>query len=163
MAFRRIEYVRVNLLHLPSHLLSFNNQHNMPWFFIIITFKNMFPNLDLILLTLLHGSFVIFVLLVVILTILLVLLIAFSLGLFSVFLLDLHHFSSILSEYFRMVKDDLQLGVVLFLISLTHQALDFVTVSKPWQKRSRLGQFGAKAQQYSKRYHYVHHGLKTVQ
>ena len=131
--------------------------------FIKITFKNMFPNLDLILLTLLHGSFVIFVLLLVILTILLVLLIAFSLGLFSVFLLDLHHFSSILSEYFRMVKDDLQLGVVLFLISLTHQALDFVTVSKPWQKRSRLGQFGAKAQQYSKRHHYVHHGLKTVQ
>lgn len=128
--------MRVNLLHLPSHLLSFNNQHNMPWFFIIITFKNMFPNLDLILLTLLHGSFVIFVLLLVILTILLVLLIAFSLGLFSVFLFDLHHFSSIIFE--------------------------FSNISKTWQKR-RLGEFGAKAQQYSKRHHYVHHGLKTVQ
>lgn len=120
----------------------------------------MFPNLDLILLTLLHGSFVIFVLFVVILIMLLALLIAFSLGLFSLVLFDLHQFSSILAEYFKMVKGDLELGIVLVIISLTNQAVDFVTVSKPWQKR-RLGEFEVKAKQYSKR-NYIH-GLKNVQ
>ncbi|KAK7320788.1 hypothetical protein VNO77_30591 [Canavalia gladiata] len=120
----------------------------------------MFPNLDLILLTLLHGSFVFFVLLLVIFIILSVLLIAFSLGLLSIFLFDLHQFSSVLSEYFKMAKDDLRLGIVLIILSLTHQAVDFVLVSQPWQKR-KFGEFEVKAQQYSKR-HYVH-GLKTVQ
>ncbi|ESW33484.1 hypothetical protein PHAVU_001G073400 [Phaseolus vulgaris] len=122
----------------------------------------MFPNLDLILLTLLHASFVIFVLLLVIFIILLLFSVAFFLGLSSVFLFDLHHFSSLLSQYFNMVKDDLELGGVLVLLSLTHQAVDFVTVSKPWQKRNKLGEFGGnKAQKYSKR-HYIH-GLKNVQ
>ncbi|CAJ1972249.1 unnamed protein product [Sphenostylis stenocarpa] len=121
----------------------------------------MFPNSDLILLTLLHASFVISLLLLGILITLLLLSIAFFLGLFLLFLFDLHHFSSLLSQYFEMLKGDLELGVVLLLISLTHQALDFVTVSKPWQKRSRLREFGVKAQQYSKR-HYIH-GFNNVQ
>ncbi|KAK7384986.1 hypothetical protein VNO78_30691 [Psophocarpus tetragonolobus] len=125
--------------------------------------SNMFPNLDLILLTLLHGSFVIFVLFLIILITLLVLLFAFSLALFSVFLFDLHHFSTLLSQYFKMAKDDLHLGSVLILISLTHQALEFVTVPKPWQKR-RLSEFEVKVHHYSsKRHHYIHHGLKNVQ
>ncbi|KAL2318210.1 hypothetical protein Fmac_032086 [Flemingia macrophylla] len=120
----------------------------------------MYPNLDLILLTLLHGSFIIFVLLVAILTILLVLLVAFSLGLLSLFLFDLHNLALVLYEYFRIVKDDLELGVVLFIISLTHQAVEFVTDSKPWRKRRLLGEFEVKAQQCSKR-HYVH-GFKNL-
>ncbi|KAK7293860.1 hypothetical protein RJT34_16737 [Clitoria ternatea] len=121
----------------------------------------MFPNLDLILLTLLHGSFVFLVLLIIIFIILLVLLIAFSLGLFSLFLFDLHHVSSPLSECFNMVKGDLELGTILILISLTHQLVDFVFVSKQWQKRRVVSEFQVKAHQYSKR-HYVH-VLKNVQ
>ena len=149
----------LNLLHLPSHPLPLTtNKPCLP--FIKITFI-MFPNLDLILLTLLHASFVMFVLLLVIFIILLLFSILFFLGLSSLFLFDLHHFSSPLSQYFKMVKDDLQLGGVLLLISLTHQAVDFVTVSKPWQKRNRLREFGVKAQKYSKR-HYIH-GFKTLQ
>lgn len=121
----------------------------------------MFPNLDLILLTLLHGSFVFFVLLIVIFILFAILLLAFSLAIFSAFLLDLHHFSSVLSGYLEIVKGDLQLGMVLILLSLIHQAVDFASVSKPpFHKRKFDHKFEVKAQQYSTSHIHV---LKTIQ
>jgi len=136
----------------PFSSSSFNNQQNHAFISIKTTFI-MFPNLDLILLTLLHASFVIFVLLLLIFIIFFLLSLAFFLALSSLFLFDFHHCSSLLSQYFNMVKDDLQLALVLLIVFFTHQALDFVTVSKPWHKRNRLGEFGVKPQKCSKRYH----------
>ncbi|WVY89244.1 hypothetical protein V8G54_034758 [Vigna mungo] len=121
----------------------------------------MFPNLDLILLTLLHASFVIFLLLLLIFIIFFLLSLAFFLALSSLFLFDFHHFSSLLSQYFKMLKDDLQLALLLLLLFLTHQALDFLTVSKPWQKRNSLAEFRLKPHKSSKRYHI--HCFKTLQ
>ncbi|KAK7261587.1 hypothetical protein RIF29_27901 [Crotalaria pallida] len=109
----------------------------------------MLPNLDLILLSFLHASFISFVLLIAIFIILLALLFAFSLALLSISLYDLHHFCSEICEYFIIVKGDLQLGMALILVSLVHQAVNFFFVSKPWPKR-KVDEFEViKAQQFS--------------
>jgi hypothetical protein len=95
----------------------------------------MFPNLDLILLALLHASFVFFVLLIVIIILFFILLLTFSLALLSIFLLDLHHYFCVFYEYFEFIKGDLELGLVLILISLIHHGVDSFLVSKPRHKR----------------------------
>ena len=117
----------------------------------------MLPNLDLILLTILHASFICCVLLVVIFIILLALLVALSLAISSIILLDLHDFSSILSELFKMVMDDLELGMALILVSLIDQAVGFVLGSKHRHKHKN-DEFELKAR-YSTR---PIHVLKTV-
>jgi hypothetical protein len=119
----------------------------------------MFPNLDLILLALLHASFVFFVLLIVIIILFFLLLLTFSLALLSIFLLDLHHYFCIFYEYFEFIKGDLELGLVLILISLIHHGVDSFLVSKPRHKR-KYDKFEVKAQQYSPSHIHV---LKTIQ
>ncbi|KAE9588140.1 hypothetical protein Lalb_Chr22g0352241 [Lupinus albus] len=109
----------------------------------------MLSNLDLILLSFFHASFICFILLIIIFIILLALLVSSSFALLSISLLDLHHFSSLLCEYFKMVKGDLELGIVLTFIYLIKQALNYFLVSKPWP-RSMVNEFQViKAQQYS--------------
>lgn len=119
----------------------------------------MFPNLDLILLALLHASFVFFLLLIVIIILFFFLLFAFSLALLSIFLLDLHHYFYVVYEYFEIVKGDLELGLVLILISLIHRGVEFFLVSKPIHKR-KFDRFEVKAQQYSTSHNHI---LKTIQ
>lgn len=165
-AFASIEYVRVYFIPLLISN-SFNNQHNIAWVFwkshssiSIFSHHNiMLPNLDLIILAILHASLISFVLLSVIFIILLALLVAFFLALLLLSLFDMHHCSLILYEYLKMVKDDLQLGMVLILVSLINQAVDFVLVSKPWHKR-KVDEFEVKAQKYSTSSIHV---FKTVQ
>ncbi|KAF7830123.1 putative beta-1,4-xylosyltransferase IRX9H [Senna tora] len=98
---------------------------------IMVWHIDMLPNLDLILLALLHASLIACVLLMVIFIILLGLLVAFSFGLLLVFVFEVQGFSLALSEYLEMAKDDLKLGMVLVFVFLLHQAVSFVLDSKP--------------------------------
>lgn len=119
----------------------------------------MFPNLDLILIALLHASFVFFVLLIAIIILFFLLLLAFCIVLLTIFLLDLHHYFSMVFGYFEIIKGDLELGVVLILISLIHHVVDFFLISKPNHKR-KFDKFDVKAHQYSTSHIHV---LKTIQ
>lgn len=119
----------------------------------------MFPNLDLILLALLYASFVFFLLLIVIIILFFFLLFVFSIALFSIFLIDLHHYLYVVYEYFEIVKGDLKLGFVLILISLIQRGVEFFLVSKPIHKR-KFDRFEVKAQQYSTSHNHI---MKTIQ
>ncbi|RHN77700.1 hypothetical protein MtrunA17_Chr1g0157591 [Medicago truncatula] len=119
----------------------------------------MFQNIDLILLALLHASFVFFVLLIAIIILFFLLLLTFSLALLTIFLLDLYNYFSILYEYFEIVKGDLEMGLVLIVISIIHHGVDFFLVSKPSHKR-KFDKFEVKDQQSFTSHIHV---LKTIQ
>lgn len=71
------------------------------------------------------------------------LLAAFSFGLLLVLVSDLRDFSSAVSEYSEMVKDDIKLAIVLVFAYLMYQAVGFVLDSKPWLK-SKAREFKGK-------------------
>ncbi|KAI4337488.1 hypothetical protein L6164_015898 [Bauhinia variegata] len=96
----------------------------------------MLPNLDLILIALLHASFIACALLMVILIILFGLLLAFSLAVLSVSLFDLLHFFPVFSVYFSMVKDDIEFGLILIFLRLLQQAVAFASGSTPLHSAS---------------------------
>ncbi|KAL4603407.1 hypothetical protein ACB092_10G122200 [Castanea dentata] len=90
----------------------------------------MIPNLDLILVAFLHGSFIACVLLVVISVILIGLLFSFSLTLFSIVIIDLYDVFSMCSMHYVTLKDNLELGLVLILYMVMQHAVSLVLASK---------------------------------
>uniref|UniRef100_A0A6N2NHX1 Uncharacterized protein n=1 Tax=Salix viminalis TaxID=40686 RepID=A0A6N2NHX1_SALVM len=92
----------------------------------------MVPNLDLIILTFLHGCFIACVLLVVISAISLALVLALSLALFSISIIDLHGvvFSSV-SRLILPLKENLKLGLALLVVTIMYYAIGVVLASKP--------------------------------
>ena len=91
----------------------------------------MVPNLDLILLAFLHGSFISFLLLLLLFLTLISLLLSFFLALFSILLIDSCHIYSLLSQYFGTLWANLQLGCKLILLALTHLFVTLVLALKP--------------------------------
>ncbi|KAM4074549.1 hypothetical protein ACJW30_10G101900 [Castanea mollissima] len=90
----------------------------------------MIPNLDLILVAFLHGSFIACALLVVISVILIGLLFSFSLTLFSIVIIDLYDVFSMCSMHYVTLKDNLELGLVLILYMVMQHAVSLVLASK---------------------------------
>lgn len=90
----------------------------------------MIPNLDLILVAFLHGSFIACVLLVVISVILIGLLFSFFLTLFSIVIIDLYDVFSMCSMHYVTLKANLELGLVLILYIVMQQAVSLVLASK---------------------------------
>ncbi|KAJ7958571.1 Protein Tat like [Quillaja saponaria] len=119
--------------------------------------NQMLPNLDLVILALLHASFIAFTLHIIIFIILIALLFAFFIALLSVFIFDLNQFSSLVSPYFEILKDDLQLGMVLILLQLINQAVRIGLTSKPWFER-KVSEFKLNARHFISHVH----GLKTA-
>ncbi|PQM34221.1 hypothetical protein Pyn_29535 [Prunus yedoensis var. nudiflora] len=103
------------------------------------------PNLDLIILALLHGSFIAGFLLLVTSVMLTALLLAFSLGLVSILINDLCYISLLFSFYFETIlKHNLELGFVLIVCKLLHHAVRIILASKPFLER-KISQLKAKA------------------
>lgn len=105
----------------------------------------MVPNLDLILLAFLFGSFIACVLLAVIFVILIVLLLAFSLTLFSIVIIDLHDVYSFSSQYIVSLDENFQLGAALILYMLMYYAIHVILAWKPLLER-KVSEFKVKAQ-----------------
>ncbi|KAJ6295568.1 hypothetical protein OIU78_023568 [Salix suchowensis] len=105
----------------------------------------MVPNLDLIILTFLHGCFIASVLLVVISAILIALVLAFSLALFSISIIDLHGvFSSVSRLMILPLKENLKLGLALLVVTIMYYAIGVVLASKPLYDRM-VSEFKSKA------------------
>ncbi|KAB1204378.1 hypothetical protein CJ030_MR8G014171 [Morella rubra] len=90
----------------------------------------MIPNLDLLLLAFLYGSFIACVLLAVLSVILLSLCLAFSVTLFSIVVIDLHYVFSVCSLHYITLKANLQLGSVLILYIIMRYSVPMVLASK---------------------------------
>ncbi|KAJ6354525.1 hypothetical protein OIU77_005187 [Salix suchowensis] len=104
----------------------------------------MVPNLDLIILTFLHGCFIACVLLVVISAILFALVLAFSLALFSISIIDLHGVFSSVSRLILPLKENLKLGLALLVVTIMNYAIGVVLASKPLYDRM-VSEFKSKA------------------
>lgn len=98
----------------------------------------MVPNLDLIALAFLHGSFIALVLLVIIFVVLVVLLLSSSLALFSVFLGDLRDAYSVLSQYYEEGKAEIELGVWLMVYGVIAVGIDVVLGIKSLLRQQNL-------------------------
>ncbi|KAK9946671.1 hypothetical protein M0R45_012121 [Rubus argutus] len=91
------------------------------------------PNLDLILLAFLHGSFIACVLLLVISVILTGLLFALSFGLVSIVVNDLYNISLLSSFYFEsVIEPNLELGFTLVVCTILHCAVGIIVASTPF-------------------------------
>ncbi|XAR70868.1 hypothetical protein NMG60_11027902 [Bertholletia excelsa] len=95
----------------------------------------MVPNLDLILLSLLHGSFISCILLLFVFVIMICLLLAFFITLLSIILIDSYDIFSTLSLYFHNLRANIELGFVLVLVTLVHVLVKGALASKPWFER----------------------------
>lgn len=92
----------------------------------------MVSNLDLIILALLHGSFISFALLLVVVIILISLLAAFSITLFFIILFYLYDIFLTCSLYFEIViKSNLELSFVFIIIKLMYYLVVNVLALKP--------------------------------
>lgn len=100
-----------------------------------ISHSEMVPNLDIILLAFLHGSFIAFVLLLLVFLIIILMLLASTLSLLSVIAIDLYAIFSICSPYFETVEADLHLGFVLILCMILRYGIAVVSASGPWLRR----------------------------
>ncbi|PSS17816.1 Protein Tat like [Actinidia chinensis var. chinensis] len=91
----------------------------------------MVPNLDLILLAFLHGSFISCILLLVIFLTLICLLLAFSIALFSIVLIDSYHIFSLVSLYFGTLRANVEMGFAIGVFTLMHFMVNAALDSKP--------------------------------
>ncbi|KAM7493306.1 hypothetical protein LguiB_027915 [Lonicera macranthoides] len=92
----------------------------------------MVPNLDLILLALLHGSFISCVLILVLFIILMALLLAFSIGALSIVVIDSFDLFSLISRCVATLRANIELGFVLILVTAMHFIINAAIASKPW-------------------------------
>ncbi|KAM7490422.1 hypothetical protein LguiA_033343 [Lonicera macranthoides] len=92
----------------------------------------MVPNLDLILLALLHGSFISCVLILVLFIILMALLLAFSIGALSIVVIDSFDLFSLISRYVATLRANIELGFILILVTAMHFIINAAIASKPW-------------------------------
>lgn len=115
---------------LPSKHSFTSVQLIPPHFVLLEKADQMIPNLDLLLLAFLYGSFIACVLLQVLSVILLSLCLAFSVTLFSIVLIDLHYVFSVCSLHYITLKANLQLGSVLILYIVMRYSVPMVLTSK---------------------------------
>ncbi|KAI7993635.1 hypothetical protein ACSBR2_040369 [Camellia fascicularis] len=104
----------------------------------------MVPNLDLILIAVLHGSFISCILLVFTFLMLICLLLAFSITLFSIVIIDSYDVFSMISLYFGTLRANVELGFVLVLFTLLHFMVNAGLASKP-RVESMVANFKVKA------------------
>lgn len=95
----------------------------------------MLPNLELILLLILHGSFIASILLLFTSLVLLALLLAFFLGLFSLVVIDLYDIFPLISWCFQTTKANLELGFVLILCVILRRVVNTILLSIPFFQR----------------------------
>lgn len=86
----------------------------------------MIPNLDLIALACLYGSFIALILLIIIFFLLVMLFLSSSLALFSVFVGDLYDAYSVMSVYYEEVKAEIELGLCLMVYGVMGFGVDVV-------------------------------------
>ncbi|KAB2027703.1 hypothetical protein ES319_D05G049800v1 [Gossypium barbadense] len=91
----------------------------------------MFPNLELIFLASLYGSYIACVLLLASCLILITLLLTFSLSTFSVVFIDIFTIFSLFSQLIGSIKADVDLGFVLLLCMFLQYGIAGVSALKP--------------------------------
>ncbi|KAA0038615.1 hypothetical protein E5676_scaffold455G005000 [Cucumis melo var. makuwa] len=98
----------------------------------------MVPNLDLLALACLYGSFIALILLLVIFFLLIVLFLSSSLALFSVFVSDLYDAYSVMSLYYEDVKAEIELGLSLIMFGVMGFGVDVVLRTKSLLRQQNL-------------------------
>lgn len=111
--------------------------------------NQMFPNMDLILLTLLYCSFISCALLLAIFVTFNGLMLAFFITLFSIVVIDVNDAFSLFSLYFVTVKANFELGFVVILWAVIHEAIVVMLVLKPLCERM-VSEIKVKATQFIK-------------
>ncbi|KAK8547412.1 hypothetical protein V6N13_098122 [Hibiscus sabdariffa] len=91
----------------------------------------MVPNLELILLAFLYGSFIACLLLLASFLILITLLLTFSLSIFSIVFIDIFNVFSLFSQFLGSMEADVELGFLLILCIFFQYAIAAASASKP--------------------------------